>query len=343
MRWAVLLAGGSGTRFWPLSTPDNPKQLLPLAGSGSTAEGAVERLTGLIPRDRILVVAGGRLAGRLQERLKLPAENILVEPRAASTAPALIWATREAQRRDPDAEVLSLHADWAVGDAAAFRRTGALALDAARRHDRLVTVGVVPSRPETGYGYIVPGASLDDGTRTVARFSEKPDAATALDLMAAGALWNSGLFAWTAARLIAEVRAHTPEVAPALPALDAGDVETFFRTVAPISIDVGVLERSGAVAVVRGDFAWDDIGTWQALARVRPKDPNGNVVVGEAFVQDAHDCVVWSAGDPIVLCGVQDLVVVHANGRILVMPTHRAEAMKQLLDALPPGIRDTPA
>jgi len=342
MRWAVLLAGGAGTRFWPLSTPDNPKQLLPLSGSGSSAEEAVERLTGLIPRDRILVVAGAGLAARLTERLKLPAENVLVEPRAASTAPALIWATWEAQRRDPEAEVLSLHADWAVGDAGAFRRTADLALATARRHDRLVTVGVVPSRPETGYGYIVPGAPLDENTRTVARFSEKPDAATALDLLAAGALWNSGLFAWTAQRLLAEVRAHTPEVAPALAALEAGDVEEFFRRVSPVSIDVGVLERSGAVAVVRGAFAWDDVGTWQALARVRPKDTRGNVVVGEAFLHDTHECIVWSDGDPIVLSGVQDLVVVHANGRILVMPTHRAAAMKQLLDALPPEIRDIP-
>ena len=157
MRWAVLLAGGSGTRFWPLSTPENPKQLLPLAGPGSSAEESVDRLAGLIPRERILVVAGAGLAARLQERLQLPRENMLVEPRAASTAPALIWATWEARRRDPDAEVLSLHADWAVGDAAAFRRTADLALAIARRHDRLVTVGVVPSRPETGYGYIVPG------------------------------------------------------------------------------------------------------------------------------------------------------------------------------------------
>lgn len=341
MRWAVLLAGGAGTRFWPLSTPDNPKQLLPLAGSGSSAEEAVERLTGLIPRDRILVVAGEGLAARLTERLQLAAHNVLVEPRAASTAPALIWATWEACRRDPEAEVLSLHADWAVGDGAAFRRTADLALATARRHDRLVTVGVVPSRPETGYGYIVPGVQLDESARTVARFSEKPDAAAALDLMAAGALWNSGLFAWTAQRLLAEVRVHTPEVSAALPALEAGNVHEFFRQISPISIDVGLLERSGAVAVVRGAFAWDDVGTWQALSRVRPKDTRGNVVVGEAFLHDAHECIVWSAGDPIVLSGVQDLVVVHANGRILVMPTHRASAMKHLLDALPPEIRDT--
>jgi mannose-1-phosphate guanylyltransferase len=340
MRWAVVLAGGSGTRFWPLSTPEQPKQLLPLAGSTSTAEESVDRLTGLIPRERILVVTGAALAARMQQRLNLPVENVLVEPRAASTAPALIWATSEVQRRDPEAEILSLHADWAVGDAAAFRRTADVALATARRHECLVTVGVVPSRPETGYGYIVPGAPLADGARKVARFSEKPDAATALDLMAAGALWNSGLFAWTAERLLAEVQAHTPEVAPHIPALRAGDVAGFFRDVTPISIDVGLLERSGSVAVVSGAFAWDDIGTWQALTRVRPKDPNGNVVVGNASLHESEDCIVWSEGDTVVLSGMQDVIVVHANGRILVMPTARAAGMKQLLDALPPDVRD---
>jgi mannose-1-phosphate guanylyltransferase len=200
-------------------------------------------------------------------------------------------------------------------------------------------VGIVPSRPETGYGYIVPGAPLDGTARTVARFSEKPDAATALDLMAAGALWNSGLFAWTAERLLAEVRRHTPEVAPALDLLERGDVAGFFREVAPISIDVGVLERSGAVAVVPGAFAWDDVGTWQALARVRPKDASGNVLVGSASAQESHDCIVWAERDTVVLYGVQDLIVVQANGRILVMPTERAASIKHLLDALPPEIR----
>jgi mannose-1-phosphate guanylyltransferase len=340
MRWAVILAGGSGTRFWPLSTPQRPKQLLPLAGSTSTAEEAVERLTGLIPRERVLVVTGPALAPHLQKKLQLSASNILVEPRAASTAPALIWATTEAQRRDSEAEVLSLHADWAVGDAAAFRRTADAALTAARQYRRLVTVGVVPSRPETGYGYIVPGPPLGDGARMVARFSEKPDAATALNLMAAGALWNSGLFAWTADRLLAEAEAHTPEVAPHLPALRSGDVERFFRGVTPISIDVGLLERSTSVAVVSGSFAWDDIGTWQALTRVRPKDPNGNVIVGRAYMHRSEDCIVWAERDTVVLSGVQDLVVVQANGRILVMPTEQAASMKQLLDALPPDIRD---
>ena len=235
-----------------------------------------------------------------------------------------------------------MHADWAIADVEAFRTTATLALDAARTHDRLVTVGMVPSRPETGYGYIVPGAPLDNSARNVARFQEKPDAATALDLMAAGALWNSGLFAWTVTRLMEEVAQHTPEVAPHLPLLDQGKVEEFFAALTPVSIDVGVLERSRRVAVVRGAFTWDDIGTWEALTRVRPKDPSGNVVVGPGFAHDSGDCILWSSGDPIIASQVQDLVVVHANGRILVMPRERSAEIKKLLDVLPPGLRDIP-
>jgi mannose-1-phosphate guanylyltransferase len=326
MKWAVILAGGSGTRFWPLSTPDNPKQLLPLTGPRSTAEDAVVRLEGLIPPERILVVTGASLAPTLRQRLRLDHANVLVEPRPASTGPALVWATIEAQHRDPDAEVLSLHADWAVGDASEFRRT--------------VTVGMVPSRPETGYGYIIPGDELGDAARTVSRFVEKPNAATALDLMADGALWNSGLFAWTAATLVREVHEHTPEIARHLPRLEQGDVAGFFRDVTAISIDIGLLERSSAVAVVSGAFAWDDVGTWEALGRVRPKDAEGNVLVGRAVAHASHDCVVWADEDVVVLYGVRDLVVVRANGRVLVMPRERAPRMKELLDAMPPDIRN---
>jgi mannose-1-phosphate guanylyltransferase len=342
MKWAVLLAGGSGTRFWPLSSPSNPKQLLPLTGPGSTAEDAIARLDGLVPAERVLLVTGAALAGLLQSRLGLANANVLVEPRAASTGPALIWASHEALRRDPDAEVLSLHADWSIGDPAAFRRTASQALETAVAHDRLVTVGMIPSRPETGYGYIVPGKPLDESARSVARFQEKPDAATALDLMAAGALWNSGLFAWTAHRLLDEVRRHTPEVASALSRLDAGDVAGFFHKVTPISVDVGVLERSNRVAVVSGAFAWDDIGTWEALARVRAKDPAGNVIVGPAVAHESHDCIIWSSGEPIVVSHMQEVVVVHANGRMLVMPRHDSAELKKVLDALPPEIRELP-
>lgn len=343
MDWAVILAGGSGTRFWPLSSPARPKQLLPLAGPRSTAEEAMDRLAGFIPPERTLLVTGPALAPALADRLGLPASNVLVEPRPASTAPALVWATWEARRRDPDAAVLSLHADWVIGDPAAFVHTAVTALAAARRHDCLVTVGIVPSRPETGYGYIVPGTALDGDARTVARFTEKPDATAALDLMAGGALWNSGLFAWTARRLLAEVADHTPEVSRHLARLDAGDPAGFFRDVTAISIDVGLLERSRAVAVVAGHFDWDDVGTWEALARVRPRDTRGNVTVGSVAVYESSDCVAWSERLPIVLSGVRDLVVVEANGRILVMSRGTAADLKRTLDAIPASVRELPA
>lgn len=340
MQWGILLAGGSGTRFWPLSSPANPKQLLPLSGIRSTAEEAIDRLTGFIPPERILVVAGRHLADRLAERLRVPPENYLVEPRPAGTGPALVWATLEAMRRDPDAALISMHADWSVRDASAFVAAAGSALDTACRHKRLVTVGMVPSRPETGFGYIVPGDRLDTAARAVERFVEKPDAAHALDLMADGALWNSGLFAWCGDVLRREVQAHTPEIAPYLPLLDQGDVAGFFAQVREVSIDVGVFERSEAVAVVAGDFPWDDIGTWEALARVRPRDRRGNVTHGAVTLVDCTDCIVWNDGPPLVLSGVRDLVVVHANNRTLVLDRARAPELKLTLDALPPDVRE---
>lgn len=343
MDWAIILAGGSGTRFWPLSSPTHPKQLLPLVGPRSTAEETLDRLAGFIPPARVLAVTGAEVAGPLSARLALPAENMLIEPRGASTGPALVWATHEIHRRDPEAGVLAMHADWEVGDPAAFVRTAGSALDAARRHDRLITVGIVPSRPETSYGYIVPGPPLDRGTRAVGRFIEKPEASAALDLMADGALWNSGLFAWTAARLLAEVAAHTPEIAPSLDRLDQGDVAGFFAGVTAVSIDVGVLERSERVAVVPGHFDWDDVGTWEALARVRPLDRSGNVTVGPVALVDASDCIAWSDGTPIVVSGVRDLVVVSANNRILVVSRAQAADLKGVLERLPPEMRDLPA
>ncbi len=339
MRWAVILAGGSGTRFWPLSTPARPKQLLPLASAMSTAEAAVARLAGLVPKDRILLVTGRHLAEPLNAKLGLPVANLLIEPSAKSTGPALAWATHEAGRRDPDAIVLSLHADWHIPDIAGFVRVAEEALAAAERLPLLVTVGVVPTRPESGYGYVVPGAA-EDGAWRVRRFKEKPTSAAAAAMIAEGALWNSGLFAWRAATLRAEVEAHSPEMAVGLPGLDRGDVEAFFDGCRPVSIDVGVLERSSQVAVVRGDFRWDDIGDWDALARIRPVDSMGNVLVGRVAPVDSNDCIVWSERLPIVLAGVANLVVVEANGRILVMNRAGAAALKPVLDSLPPDIRE---
>jgi len=342
MDWVVILAGGSGTRFWPLSSPAHPKQLLPLAEDRPSAVAAVAAIEPLVPRERILVVTGAQLAGPLQNALGLPAANFLVEPRAASTAPALVWASHEAHRRDPDAAILSMHADWHLGDGAAFRVTAAKALAAARAHDALVTVGVVPTREETGYGYLIRGAEVGDGVYRVQRFTEKPDLPTVRRLLADGAVWNSGLFAWTATRLLEETETHTPEVAGALGCLARGDVAGYFSAVTPVSIDVGLLERSRRVLMLAAAFPWDDIGTWEALARVRQPDRAGNVAIGPVHLLNTENCVVWSDGLPVVLSGVHDLVVVHANGRLLVLDRGQAANLKATLDQLPPDVQRLP-
>jgi mannose-1-phosphate guanylyltransferase len=340
-RWAAVLAGGSGTRFWPLSTPSLPKQFLALDGEIPLLEAAVGRLEGLIPVERILVITGQTLVARTRELLqRIPPENVLGEPRAASTAPALTWATHVAGTRDSAASVLSLHADWCVGDDAAFRRTATRALDVAESEDVLVTVGIVPTRPETGYGYIVPGGELEGDARRVDRFVEKPDAENATQLMAQGALWNSGLFAWTVRRFRDECVAHAPEIAPHLASLEAGNVDDFFATVTPIAIDHSHFERSDRVGVIPGQFLWDDVGTWAALTRVRDLDDGGNVLVGSAISRESRDCVIWAEDGPVVVDGLDELVVVRANGVTLVTTRDRASGLKTLLSTLPPEIRE---
>jgi mannose-1-phosphate guanylyltransferase len=337
MRWAVVLAGGVGSRFWPLSTAERPKQLLPLAGARPLVVESVGRLLPLVAAERILLVTSRALQGALREALPdLPAANILAEPFAASTAPALAWATARAAAADPDAGVRRGHADWAVSDAPAFRAAAAAALDLAVSGSVLVTVGVRPTRAEVGYGYIVPGdAMVGTPARRIARFVEKPKAAEAEVLIGHGALWNTGMFAWTAARFREEIGRHTPELAPGLAALDRGEVEGFYRAITPLSVDVGVFERTRSGAVVAGDFGWDDVGSWAALARVRPSDAEGNVAVGPVHLVDARDCVVWSEDGPTVVDGVADLVVVRAQGVTLVTTRARAPYLKELLARLP--------
>ena len=341
--WAAILAGGSGTRFWPLSTPSRPKQMLHLSGEQSLLVSTVKRLDGLIPPQRILIVTGQLLAAETRRLLPdLPAENVLAEPHAASTAPALTWATSIVADRDPSANILSLHADWHVGDDTLFRETAARALEVAERHDMLVTVGVVPTRPDPGYGYIQPGEPLEGGGNLVEKFIEKPDVERANTLIDAGALWNSGMFAWTAARFFAETEANAPEIAPHLDLLAKNDVNAFFERVTPVAVDISHFERSKRVACVPGRYPWDDVGNWAALGRVRAADEADNVLVGNTFQRDATGCLAWAADGAVVVDGVSDLVVVQANGVTLVTTKDRCATLKDLLTELPSEIRSLP-
>ncbi len=340
-RWVVILAGGVGSRFWPLSTPERPKQLLPLATDRPLLADAVSRLEPMVDADHTLILTNASLTDAIAKLLpRLPRENIIAEPKPAGTAAALTWAASQIARREgPAAVMLSVHSDWAIADAGGFREALDRAANAAVAHRSLVTVGIVPQRPDPGFGYIQPDGEIAAGVRRVARFVEKPDRERAEQMVSQGFLWNSGIFVWRVGDLLDEVRAHTPEIAPALDA-HPDDIRGFFGAVKSVSIDVGVLERSARVLVVPGDFGWDDVGTWGALRRVRSRDENGNAASGDVHLVASRGNVVQSEDNTVVLYGVDDLVVVARQGMVLVTTVERSADLKTLIDRLPAGVRD---
>jgi mannose-1-phosphate guanylyltransferase len=337
--WVVVLAGGVGSRFWPLSTPRRPKQLLPLVSDQPLLVDAVERLRPLADVSQILILTNASLVNPIAELLPdVPPENLVAEPEPKGTAPALAWAALTIRERAGDDEVMiSVHADWAVKDADGFRRALRRAAAAAAKHESLLTVGIVPSRPDPGFGYIQPNGEIEPGVRRVARFIEKPDRARAEQMCREGYLWNSGIFVWRVGDFLDEIRAHTPEVAPAL---GARDVNAFFDAVRPITVDVGVLERSDRVMVMPGDFGWDDVGTWGALRRVRSVDASGNAMSGDAVAVDARGNVVHAEDGHVVLYGVSDLAVVVRDGLVLVTTVDKSSDLKKLIDAVPERLRE---
>jgi mannose-1-phosphate guanylyltransferase len=311
---------------------------LPLASNSPLIRETVQRILPLVPVDRIRVLTGAALATPILHAVpELVPDCMLLEPRARGTAPVLAWAAHTIVEEAPDAVMLSLHADHVIEPPDVFREVLALAARLSHVHGRLFTLGATPTRAETGYGYIRPGAALDGGSgaRAVEAFVEKPDRATAERYIVEGCVWNTGIFIWPAALLLAELRRHTPEVATLLPLLDGGDVEAFFDRVPTLSIDEGLLERSDRVAVLRAEFQWDDVGAWDAVGRTRAGDEAGNVGSGDAHFVDAQDCIAWADEGSIVIYGATDLVVVRTRGITFVAPRDRTAELKRLLADLP--------
>lgn len=341
-RWAVILAGGIGSRFWPLSTPERPKQLLPLVTEKPLLVEAIDRLRPMVEPAHTLVLTNAGLTDAIRALVPdLPPENVIAEPRPAGTAAALTWAAHSiAQRDGPDSTMICVHADWAIGDDDRFRATLLQAEEVAIDTATLVTVGIVPDRADPGFGYIQPADLKTTKPSRVKRFVEKPDRGRAEAMRVEGYLWNSGIFVWRAGDFLEEVRAHTPELATALQEAAKSSASRFFDSVtAPISVDVGVLERSTKVTVIPGDFGWDDIGTWAALSRVRNKDEHGNVISGDAQLLDCSRNVVHVDSGEVVMYGVNDLVVVTKGKLTLVTTTKKASDLKSLmayLSAAPP-------
>lgn len=346
--WAIVFAGGIGSRFWPLSSPHRPKQLLRLVGDRPLIAETVGRLHPLIPAERTLVVTSDDIAAAIHGAIpEIPEANLLVEPRPLGTAAALAWGAREvAKRAGPNALLCALHADLAIAFPDAFRHTLRQGGAVAAREDLIVSVGISAVRPEPGFGYLVVGDALAidfplaaGGPAFVERFVEKPEADLAAAMCAEGALWHSGV-ALARANLILEALAlHTPEVAPVLEAADLTDHDAFAANVRSISLERGLFERIGRMAVVPGDFGWDDVGTWASLKRARDLDDDGNGAIGDVHFVDASGNVVHAEGASVVLYGVEGLLVVSLPGVTFVTTLDRAADLRPLLDQLPDELR----
>ena len=347
-RLAVVMAGGSGERFWPLSTPERPKQLLRLTRPDMTMiEEAVDRLTPLVGEDGVYLSTTVALAGPMGGAGVVPEDRILAEPLRRNTLGALVWVVASLVARGiDDASVAVVTADHAIGEVPRFQATVAAALEAAENTGGLVTIGVTPDRPETGYGYIeraeddrldLPSGRTAHAARS---FREKPDADTAKAYVATGQfLWNAGMFFFTVQGFRDSLLATQPEadtiletVARRLAVGDAEGAEQAFAGLESISFDYAVMERAETVHVVESDFPWDDVGAWDALERTLGTDETGNVVVGPAATLDTKGCVVYNDTPDLAVgvYGLEDVVVVVTASGVLVCPKGDVQRVREV-------------
>ena len=344
----VIMAGGIGSRLWPLSTPQMPKQFIDVLGTGkSLIRMTMERFLPVCKPEHFWVVTSERYVATVKEHLpEVPDEQILAEPEPRNTAPCIAYASWKIQARYPDANILVTPSDALVLDHEVFTDAISKALRATQDSGAIVTVGITPSRPETGYGYIHTSDRTPGEVVKVLEFKEKPDLATAEKYLADGAyLWNAGIFVWNVRTIIAELRTHAPQIAGIMDTLapsfytdrEAAEVRAHFAECEKISIDYAVMEKSPHIHTVACDPQWSDLGSWGALKEHIPADENGNAVVAnggpsnaEVRLFDCHGCIVHTDGTrEVVLQGLEDCIVSLRNGNLLICKLSEEQHIKE--------------
>ncbi len=348
MPCAVIMAGGRGERFWPRSRMAQPKQFLNLMGDKTMLQLTVERIEGLVGISDTYIVAGAEFKEIILKQIPhLPPDNIIIEPFGRDTAAAIGLAALVLGREKPREVMMVLPADHYISDVARFREVMQSAAAAAGKGERIVTLGITPHRPETGYGYIRRGGLCDTfggiPAYEVEKFLEKPDYERALEFLNCGDyLWNSGMFVWRVDLIHRLIAIHAPRLAGGLEEIGAAlGTEEYPEVLARvyaglprISVDYSILERADGVLVMPGDFGWDDIGSWTALARYAEKDGNGNVLEGEGVLIDTSGTCVFSPGKTAAVLGVEDLLIVNEKDSLLVCRKDRAQEVKRVVRAL---------
>ena len=346
--YAVLMAGGSGTRFWPKSRENMPKQLLNIVGTETMIQATVTRIKPLVPVENIYVVIGQTIEDEVRRQLAdIPGENILVEPCARNTAPCIGLAAITIQKRDPQGVMVVLPADHAVENEKRFLSVLKVAGQIARERPNLVTLGIVPTRPETGYGHIRRGERLKekDGLPVcrVEQFVEKPDLERAKQYTESGEyLWNSGMFVWNVSTILENIRRYMPDLYEGLMQIseslgegeESDTVRRVYESLQPESIDYGIMEKAENVLVLPGDFGWSDVGSWASLAEVNPPDEDGNVVDGPFVGIETADSVFVAPEKLIAAIGVKNIIVVDTEDALLVCSKDRAQDVKKIVEIL---------
>ena len=345
MNHLVIMAGGIGSRFWPMSTPECPKQFLDIMGTGRTMiQQTFDRFGGLVDIAHVWVVTSAKYAGLVARQLSgINPQHILLEPCMRNTAPCNAYAAWKIQAEDPDAVIFVAASDHLVTDPQEFQRVVARGFDYVRQGNRILTLGMRPTRPETGYGYIEQGEPVDDGIFRLASFREKPDLQTAQQYLATGRYtWNSGMFLWTVGAIVSEIRLYAPGIAAMMDRIapsfftpgEAAALDEYFPQCPKISIDYAVMEKTRIASVLPAEFGWSDLGTWGSLRTLSPRDADGNAVIGDGVkILESRGCMVrMPQGKRVVIQGLDDCIVSEHDGTLLICKLSEEQRIKEWHD-----------